>query len=124
MYLTIYKYFGKEIKFKHYLLGVSDAGTLLLLKFHFVTHGLNEKVGRHRNKVGKCMCKTCSEDCESVNHFFWNCPHYLKCHALFSEHLKKLEREFERFIRNGNVGKSCFILGKSFGGVIMRSCCA
>jgi len=31
--LELYKAFGKEVEFKRYLHGVSDAGTRLLLKF-------------------------------------------------------------------------------------------
>ena len=35
------------------------------------THGLNEELGRHRGREGKCMCNLCGEDCESVGHFLW-----------------------------------------------------
>ena len=34
------------------------------------------------------MCNLCGEDCESVGHFFWNCPVYSKHRALFLEYLK------------------------------------
>ena len=36
----MYKSFGKEVKFKRYLHGVSDAGSRLLFKLHSGTHGL------------------------------------------------------------------------------------
>ena len=47
--LTIYKYFEEEVKFECYLHVVSAAGTCLLFKLHFGTHGLNEEFGRHRS---------------------------------------------------------------------------
>ena len=57
--LTLYKCFGREVQFKKYLHGLSDAGTRLLFKFRSGTHGLNEELGRHRGKKecvvwGKC----------------------------------------------------------------------
>ena len=88
--LTIYKSFGKEVKFKHYLHGVSDAGTHLLFKLCSGTHGLTEKLARNRGRDGQCMCNLCSEDCESVDHFVWNCPAYSEQSTLFLEHLKRL----------------------------------
>ena len=45
--------FEKEVEFKKYLHGVSDAGTRLLFKFRSGTHGLNEEPGRHRGREGK-----------------------------------------------------------------------
>ena len=42
--LELYKTFGKEVEFKRYLHGISDAGTRLLFKFGSGTHGLNEYV--------------------------------------------------------------------------------
>ena len=48
--LTIYKTFGGEVKFKHYLHGVGDAGTCLLFRLHSGTHALNEELSRHRNR--------------------------------------------------------------------------
>ena len=39
--------YSKEVEFKRYLHGVSDAGTRLLFKFRSGTHGLNEELGRH-----------------------------------------------------------------------------
>ena len=37
--LELYKTFGKEVEFKRYFCGVSDAGTRLLFKFRSGTHG-------------------------------------------------------------------------------------
>ena len=54
--LTLYKCFGKEIQFKKYLHGLSDAGTRLLFKLRSGTHGLNEELGRHRGREGKSVC--------------------------------------------------------------------
>ena len=69
--LTIYKsFFGEEVKIKHYLHGVSDARICLLFKLRSGTHGLIEELGRLRGRDGKCMRNLCSEDCESVDHFF------------------------------------------------------
>ena len=70
--LTIYKNFGKEVKFKRYLHGVSDEGTRLLFKLRSGIHGLNEESGRHKGRDGKCRCNLCGEDCESVVHFLWS----------------------------------------------------
>ena len=39
--LELYKTFGKEVEFKRYLHGVSDAGTRLLFKLRSATHGLS-----------------------------------------------------------------------------------
>ena len=41
--LALYKTFGKEVQFKEYLHGMSDAGTRLLLKFRSGMHRLNEE---------------------------------------------------------------------------------
>ena len=48
--LGLSKTFSKEVGFKRYLHGVSDAGTRLLFKFRSGTHGLNEELGRHRKE--------------------------------------------------------------------------
>ena len=48
--------FGKEVNFKTYLHGVSDAGTRLLFKFWSGTHGLIEELGRHRGRNGRTKC--------------------------------------------------------------------
>ena len=43
--LELYKTFAKEVQFKRYHHGVSDAGTRLLFTFRSGTHGLNEELG-------------------------------------------------------------------------------
>ena len=48
--------------------GVSDAGTTLFLKIRSGTHGLNEELGRHRDREGKSECSLCGAACESVVH--------------------------------------------------------
>ena len=53
---TNYKTFGKAIEFKKYLHRVADAGSRLLFKFQSGTHGLNEKLGRHRGREGNVSC--------------------------------------------------------------------
>ena len=115
--LTIYKNFGREVKFKHNLNGVGNAGTCVLFKLCSGTHGLNEKLGRHRGREGKYMCNLCGEDCESVGHFLWNCLVYVERRALFFEHLKiSLGNEFEHFKSCDIAGKSHFILGTELWG--------
>ena len=52
--LAMYKTFGKNVEFKKYLHGVSDAGTRLL--FRSGTRGLNEELGRHEGREGKLVC--------------------------------------------------------------------
>ena len=54
--LELYKTFDKEVEFKRYLHGVSDAGIRLLFKFRLGTHGLNEELGRHRGRNGRTEC--------------------------------------------------------------------
>jgi len=72
----LYKTFGKEIEFKRYLHGVSDAGTSILFKFRSGTHGVNEELGRHRGRNGRTECTLCDDECESVVHVLCECPVY------------------------------------------------
>ena len=72
----LYKTFGKEVEFKRYLHGVSDAGIRLLFKFRSGTHGLNEELGRHRGRNGRTECVLCGDECENVVHVLWECPAY------------------------------------------------
>ena len=58
---VLYKCFGREVQFKKYLHGLSDAGT------RSGTHGLNEELGRHRGRDGKKECVLCGDECESVS---------------------------------------------------------
>ena len=69
--LGLYKAFSKEVEFKRYLHGVSDAGTRLLSKFRSGTHGLNGELGRHRGRNGRSECVLCGDEYESVVHVLW-----------------------------------------------------
>ena len=40
------------------------------------THGLNEKLGRHKGRNGLTECILCGDECESVVHVLWECPAY------------------------------------------------
>ena len=81
--LTLYKCFGREVQFKKYLHGLSDAGTRLLFKFRSGTHGLNEELGRHRGREGKKECVLCGDECESVS-----------IHCGIVQHIQVLELNF------------------------------
>ena len=74
--LQLYKSFGKEVDFKAYLHGVSDAGTRPLFKIRSGTHSLNEELGRHRRRNDRTECILCGDECESVVHVSWECPAY------------------------------------------------
>ena len=88
--LAMYKMFGKNIEYKDYLHGVSDAGTRLLFKFRSETHGLNEELGRHRGREGRSQCMLCDDECESVAHVLWDCPAYNIIRKSFMEELSHL----------------------------------
>ena len=66
--LGLYKAFSKEVEFKRYLHGVSDARTRLLFKFRSVTHGLNDELGRHWGRNGRTECVLCGDECVSVGY--------------------------------------------------------
>ena len=66
--LQLYKTFGKEVDFKTYLHGVSDAGTRLLFIFRSGTHGLSEELGRQKRRNGRTERILCGDECESVVH--------------------------------------------------------
>ena len=55
---------------------MGDAGTRLLFKLRSGTHGLDEELGRHRGREGKCMtlCNLCGEDCERCGSLFVELP--------------------------------------------------
>ena len=99
--LGLYKAFNKEVEFKRYLHGVSDAGTRLLFKFRSGTHGLNEELGRHRGRNGRTECVLCGDEWESVVHVLWECPAY-----------KDSREEFMIKLRSilGNTSKHLIIL--------------
>ena len=110
--LSLYKTFGKEVEFKKYLHGLSDAGSRLLFKFRSGTNGLNEELGRHRGREGKKECMLCGAECESVSHVLWDCPAYSRSRTAF---LQKLQMEmgdsYESFDVLDSLGKASFILG-------------
>ena len=85
--LAMYKMFGKNVEFKKYLHGVSDAGTRLLFKFRSGTHDLNEELGRHIGREGKLECALCGAECESVVHVLWECSAYSSSFLLKLEEL-------------------------------------
>ena len=96
--LTLYKCFGREVQFKKYLHGLSDAGTRLLFKFRSGTHGLNEELGRHRGREGKKECVLCGDECESVSHTLWDWSAYTSIRAQFMLKLKaSLGGSYARF---------------------------
>ena len=51
--LAMYKTFSKNVEFKNYLHGVSEAGTRLLLKSKSGMHSLNEELGSYRGRKAK-----------------------------------------------------------------------
>ena len=40
-------------------------------KFRSGTHGLNEKLGRHRGREGNKKCELCGNECESACRVLW-----------------------------------------------------
>ena len=110
--LTLYKCSGREVQFKKYLHGLSDAGTRLLFKFRSGTHGLNEELGRHRGREGKKECVLCGDECESVSHTLWDCSAYTSIRAQFLVKLKaSLGGSYARFEAMSSLDKSSFVLG-------------
>ena len=63
------------------------------------THGLNEKLGRHRGREGIKECLLCDDECESVSHVLWECPAYssLRSNFLVSLQEKLGDDGFEHF---------------------------
>ena len=100
------------MEFKKYLHGVSDAGSRLLFKFRSGTHGLNEELGRHRDRVGKCECSLCGAECESVVHVLWECSAYCDVRISFKEKLQELlgDKYLDFDILN-SVEKTSYVLG-------------
>ena len=88
--LAMDKTFGKNVEFKKYLHGVSDAETRLLFKFRSGTHGLNEELERHGGREGKLECTLCGAECESVVHVLWECSAYSSSRASFLLNLEEL----------------------------------
>ena len=110
--LAMYKTFGKNVEFKKYLHGVSDAGTRLLFKFRSGTHGLNEELGRHRGREGKLECALCGAECESVVHVLWECSAYSSSRASFLLKLEELLGDrYADFEALNSVEKTSYVLG-------------
>ena len=106
------KKFGKRVEFMKYSHGVSDAGTRLLFKFRSGTHGLNEELGRHRDREGKLECTLCGAECESVVHVLWQCTAYSCSRASFTEKLQELLGDsYADFDLLSNVEKTSYVLG-------------
>ena len=110
--LAMYKTFGKNVEFKKYLHGVSDAGTRLLFQFRSGTHGLNEELGRHRGREGKLECALCGAECESVVHVLWECSAYSSSRASFLLKLEELLGDrYADFEALNSVEKTSYVLG-------------
>ena len=110
--LGLYKAFGKEVEFKRYLHGVSDAGTRLLFKFRSGTHGLNEELGRHRGRNDRTECVLCGNECESVVHVLWECPAYKDSREEFMIKLRStLGEAFKDFEALENIERASLVLG-------------
>ena len=121
--LQLYKSFGKEVDFKTYLRGVSDAGTRLPFKFRSGTHSLNDELGRHRGRNGRTECILCGDECESVVHILWECPVYKDKRDGFMVILRDiLEEAFKDFEALENIKKLLLCLVVSFGQKISMLC--
>ena len=109
-----YKTFCKEVEFKRYLHGVSDAGTRLLFKFRSGTHGLNEELSRHRGRNGRTECILCGNECESAVHVLWKCPAYMYKDSREEFMIKlrsTLGEAFKDFEALDNIERASFVLG-------------
>ena len=110
--LSLYRTFSKNVGFKKYLHGVSDAGSRLLFKFRSGTHGLNEELGRHRGREGKVECTLCGAECESVVHVLWECPAYSNCRLTFLKKLQELLGDkYIDFDSLNYLEKTSYVLG-------------
>ena len=110
--LELYKTFDKEVEFKRYLHGVSDAGNRLLFKFRSGTHGLNEELGRHRGRNGRTECVLCGDERENVVHVLWECPAYKDSREEFLAKLRAtLGEAFKDFEALDNIERASFTLG-------------
>ena len=110
--LSLYRTFSKNVGFKKYLHGVSDAGSRLLFKFRSGTHGLNEELGRHRGREGKVECTLCGAECESVVHVLWECPAYSNCRLTFLKKLQELLGDkYIDFDSLNYLDKTSYVLG-------------
>ena len=108
----MYKAFSKEVEFKKYLHGVSDAGTRLLFKFRSGTHGSNEELSRHRGRNGRTECVSCDDECENIVHVLWECAAYKDGREQFMIKLRStLGEAFKDFEALDNIERASFVLG-------------
>ena len=78
----------------------------------FITHGLNEELGRHRGREGRKECLLCDAECESVSHVLWDCPAYVSIRSAFMLELRReLGDRFEHFQSLDSFEKSSYVLG-------------
>ena len=110
--LALYKEFGEDIEFKSYLHGIGDAATRLLFKLRSGTNGLMHELGRHRGRDNDQSCKICGSECESVEHFIWECTLYDKQRRDFLQSLKGIlgVTEFDDFLQLDSFARSAFLL--------------
>ena len=83
-----------------------------MFKFRSGTHGLNEELGRHREREGRKECLLCNHECESISHVLWDCPVY---HTLRNNFMCKLQEllgdRFKHFESLDSFDKASFVLG-------------
>ena len=87
--LATYITFSKNVEFKKYSHGVSDAGSRLLFKYRLGTHGLHDELRRHRGRERESECTLCGAECESVVHVLWECSVYSSSRASFMVKLEE-----------------------------------
>ena len=80
-----------------------------MFKFRSGTHGVNEELGRHREREGRKECLLCDAECESVSHVLWNCPAYVSIRSAFMLGLRR--DRFEHFQSLDSFEKSSYVLG-------------
>ena len=80
-------------------------------KFRSGTHGLNEKLGRHREREGKTQCSLCGNECENVCHVLWEYLVFSSTRVSFMKKLQELlEDDYEGFESLENVEKSFYVV--------------
>ena len=119
--LGLYKTFGKDVEFKRYLHGVSDARTRLLFKFRSGTHGLNEELRRHRGRNGRTEYVLCCDECESIVYVLWECPAYKDSREEFMSKLRStLGEAFKDFeaLERASFVLSCELWTENFDSML------
>ena len=73
-------------------------------------HGLNEELGEHRGREGKCTF--CGAECESVVHVLWECSTYSSSRVSFMVKLDELLRDrYADFEVPNSVERTSYVLG-------------